>query len=341
MIQGYLLRLGLTQGLKQELGDAIAQSTAHNAWFTEQHIKQALGAIATEMLTPRKLKTWLASYSSYLLCEKESKKIGIVMAGNLPLVGFHDLLCVLGSGHIAVVKLSSKDPYLLPMLKCQLTKIDYTMEHQIIFVEQMDASAVDAVIATGSDNTVTVFETQFEHLPHIFRKSKSSLAVLAGNETTEQLQGLAHDMLDYFGMGCRNVSKLFVPRNYDFTALQQVFAGFSFSNANFAGAYRYAKALCLARQEPMLDFDYFLLQANEAWNPLTAQAFFEMYDDAADLQHKLQRHRSGLQCLVSAAPIADFEHFYVDFGNTQRPQLNDYADGVDTMKFIGQLTIDN
>jgi hypothetical protein len=331
LIRGYLLRLGLTQGIWQEFKDAAAQSTANNAWYTEHSIRQALDAIAYEMLAPDKFKAWLAGYH---IENKTSRNVGIIMAGNLPLVGFHDLLCVVCSGHTAVVKLSHKDPFLLPMLKRQMVKMDYHFENKIIFTDSICAEDVDAVIAAGSDTAVAVFEEQYGHLPHILRHSKTSAAVLHGNETTQQLQGLAHDILDYFGLGCRSVAKLFVPQDYNFDELQHILSEFRFDNQNFADAYRYARAVCITKGESMIDCGCCLLQGKEAIYPPVAQAFFEYYHDESDLLCKLQRHQNRLQCLCSIQPISGFERFYTPFGTTQRPQLSDYADGVDVMKWL-------
>ncbi|GHT16193.1 acyl-CoA reductase [Bacteroidia bacterium] len=334
LIRGYLVGLGLTQGLKREFGEAIAQSVAGNEWFTDKNCRQAMGAIAAEMLHPSALEAWLAAY---LVPAKIAKSVGIVMAGNLPLVGFHDFVCVLCSGHKAVVKLSSKDAYLLPMLYQQLVKIDYTLRDKVVFVDAIESSLVDAVIATGSDDSSSFFETHYNHLPHIFRQSKSSVAVLTGGENSEQLQGLANDVLSYFGMGCRSVNKLLVPKNYDFAGLKEIFVAHYQTNKNFEDCYRYAKALMTAHKEEFIDFDGIVLKKSEDAYPLPAQVFFDEYENEADLNNQLQQCSTDLQCLVSANYVKNFERFFVEFGKAQRPQLSDYADYVDTMQFLCNL----
>jgi hypothetical protein len=333
LIRGYLMRLGLTQGLWQEFKTAVAQSIANNSWFTERHIKQAMDAISNDMLAPRKLTAWLAQYH---FNNKYPRNIGIIMAGNLPLVGFYDLLCVLCSGYTAVVKLSHKDPFLLPMLKRQMVKINYRIADRIIFTDHLDAANIDAVIATGSDNTEAVFTEKYGHLPHIFRHSRTSVGILCGNETAEQMQGLAHDMLDYFGLGCRSVTKLFVPKDYDFVALQQVLSEYSVDNQNFMDAYRYARAVSIAKGDVIIDCGCCILQESKDLNPLVAQMFFEYYLDENDLSKKIPQHQNRLQCLVGGQSIesGNTSIATTNFGTTQCPQLTDYADGVDVMKWL-------
>jgi hypothetical protein len=334
LIRGYLMRLGLTQGLWQEFRSAAEQSIANNLWFTQQSIQQALAAIAEDMLAPQKLSAWLARYPCNV---KKCKNVGIVMAGNLPLVGFHDMLCVLCNGHTAVIKLSHKDPFLLPMLAQQMVKINYRIANKIIFADnigtQIDAQ-IDAVIATGSDNTAVAMEKKYGHIPHIFRRSKHSVGVLCGSENVEQLRGLAHDMLDYFGLGCRSVSKVFVHRDYDFSALQEILSAFTIDNQNFINAYRYVRALNIAQGKTIIDCGCCVLQENDGHFPTAAQVFFEYYIDENDLQKKLSNQQNRLQCLVSERPIDNFERLHTPFGTTQRPQLCDYADGTDVMEWL-------
>ena len=331
LIRGCLMRLGLTQGIWREFNDAVAQSAAHNAWFSAPHIWQAMDAIAAEMLAPRKLQAWLAHYPPPC---GSPQNIGIIMAGNLPLAGFHDLLCVLFGGSRAVVKLSHKDPFLLPMLKRQMVKIDYRMDSRITFVDRLLPADAAAVIAAGSDNAAAIFEEQYGHLPHIFRKGKTSAAVLSGGETAQELQGLADDMLLYFGLGCRSIAKIFVPQGCDFEALRQILSAFRADSPNFADACRYARALCIARGEPMIDCRCCILQENEALNPPVAQVFFEYYHSESDLQDKLRRCMPRLQCISSRQPICGFEGLYAGLGRAQRPQLADYADGIDVMQWL-------
>jgi hypothetical protein len=334
LIRGYLMRLGLTQGIWHEFKTAEQQSAAANAWFSPQSVRLALCAIAQEMLQPSKFMAWLAKYS--LKNVKESKKIGIIMAGNLPLAGFHDFLCVLCSGHTAVVKLSSKDQFLLPMLVRLMTKINYRVGEYAFFVPAIDAAMVSAVIATGSDSSAICFEQKYGCLPHIFRRSRTSAAVLTGSENAEDLHGLAHDILDYCGLGCRSVSKLFVPMDYDFSHLQSALADFKHDNRYFTDAYRYAKALCIASQAQFVDCACCILQCGNAGSPLSAQVFYEYYYDEDDLRQKLIV-QPPLQCLVGARPIVNYESVHAAFGAAQRPQLTDYADGIDTMKWLASI----
>ncbi|MEY4927798.1 MAG: hypothetical protein RI894_2234, partial [Bacteroidota bacterium] len=210
----------------EQLQAVMQRSFFNNQWFTIENQHLALQAIAAEMLDAAKIDAWLAAYSIPQNTENSAKKVGIIMAGNLPLVGFHDFLCVLAAGHIARVKLSEKDPYLLPFLAKKLIEFDASFADKIAFVEQL--RDIDALIATGSNNTSRYFEHYFAKYPHIIRKSRASVAVLDGTETEEELHQLGIDVFRYFGLGCRNVSKIFVPRHYDFTLLLEKLHDFKF-----------------------------------------------------------------------------------------------------------------
>ncbi len=336
LIEGFLQRLGLTQGIKSDFFSAIAQSVERNAWFTEHGVRLSLAAIARDMLSPKKMREWLSRYS--IPENKSPKNVGIIMAGNIPLVGFHDLLCVLISGNRAVVKLSSKDSALLPMLVKYLAQVDHSFTQRVEFVEQL--GSVDAVIATGSDNSARYFEFEFGQLPHIFRKNRTSVAVLFGNESEEDLQRLAHDVLDYFGLGCRSVGKIFVPKNFDVVQLQNVFSSFAEMREHvpYNGCLKYAAALHQMRGEQFYDFSSCVLTYNDDFYSPVGELFMQEYSSAEKLCDTLLFYRENLQCVATNMPLAGIENSCVSLGTTQRPQLWDYADGVDTLKFLLALS---
>jgi hypothetical protein len=329
--------LGLTRGIKDDFFEAIRQSEAHNPWFTEANIRQALSAIATQMLRPDELRSWLAQYP--ILQEFSTKSVGIIMAGNLPLVSFHDLLCALASGRCAVVKLSSKDKFLLPMLAKYICQIDYRFEGRIRFANTL--CDVDVVIATGSNNSARYFHSEYGHLPHLFRQSRTSIGVVSGSELDDELQLLAHDALDYFGMGCRSVGKIFVPQGFDISRLQQIFATHADLRNHIAynNCCRYAQAMHAMRSRDFIDFGSCIASfCNDLHSPI-GELFLQTYTSLDELHSYLTQHQSELQCVSTATPIASFEHLCVPLGHSQIPRLTDYADGVDVMEFLGGLEL--
>ncbi|MGL4908132.1 MAG: acyl-CoA reductase [Bacteroidales bacterium] len=337
LLQGYFARLTLTQGIKGDIVTAIEQSVTSNTWFTIHNIHQALQAIANEMLNENHLKTWCSSYSSSPL--QSPKDIGLIMAGNIPLVGFHDFLCTILAGHRAVVKLSSKDAYLLPMLAKLLCQIDYKLHSRIAFVDEL--TNVDAVIATGSNNAARYFEHQYGALPHIFRHNRTSVAVLRGDETSEQLHLLANDVCDYFGLGCRNVSKLYIPKGYDIYQLQMVFAARSelLQHPFYHDCYRYAKALhAIRKTASSYDFEVCVISYQQSLHSPIAELFVEEYHSEQDLQDLLLSQSHTLQCIATHTHIQGVEQYCVPLGRCQTPKLSDYADGVDTLQFLFALS---
>jgi len=336
LMQGFLQRLGLTQGIKSDFFAAIAQSVEGNLWFTEHSVRQSLCAVAHDMLSPQRMQEWL---SRYAISEGGlQKNIGIIMAGNIPLVGFHDLLCVLMAGHRAVVKMSSKDSALLPLLVKYLVQIDRRFAGRVELVEQL--KNVEAVMATGSDNSARYFELEFGQLPHIFRKNRTSVAVLSGSESEDELQGLAHDALDYFGLGCRSVGKIFVPKGFDATRLQHTFSTFASirRHAPYSDCVRYATALHQMRRDTFWDFGSCIAAYSAALHSPVGEVFLQEYASPEALRDTLIFHKSSLQCIATSMPLAGLESRCVSLGKAQRPRLWDYADGVDTMNFLLALS---
>lgn len=253
------------------------------------------------------------------------------MAGNIPLVGFHDFFCVLLVGHKVLVKQSSNDKHLLPYLAKYLEQVAPGFKGQIEFTEEK-LRDFDAVIATGSDNTARYFEYYFNGKPSIIRKNRNSVAVLTGNETDAELERLSHDIFRYYGLGCRNVSKLFVPKNYDFDSFfKAMYAWHPIINeTKYANNYDYNKAVYLMSEFDMLENGFLMVKEDSNYASPIATVFYEQYETLEALQHKLETDAENIQCVVSKG----LNKSHLAFGETQQPQLWDFADGVDTMDFL-------
>ena len=261
----------------------------------------------------------------------KNKQVALVLAGNIPLVGFHDLLAVLLSGNSALVKLSSNDNVLLPAIVEILEALTPGMKALVQFEEGM-LPEFDAVIATGSNNTARYFEYYFGNKPNIIRKNRNSVAVLRGNETKETLTALGQDIFQYYGLGCRSVSKLFVPEEYSFEALFEAIEPFQslIEEKKYENNYDYNKAIYLMSEFPFLDNGFVMLKEDMSYASPIGTVFYERYQDLDGLKSRLETDKEKIQCLVSEG----FMEGEVPFGSTQYPLLNDYADGVDTVEFL-------
>ena len=277
------------------------------------------------------MNQWLSAYDFQIA---ESKNIALILAGNIPLVGFHDFLSVLITGHKVLIKTSSNDQHLLPFLAKYIIAIEPELANSIHFVDGK-LENFDAVIATGSNNTARYFEYYFKDKPSIIRKSRNSVAVLTGKETKEQLTALGEDIFRYFGLGCRNVSKLFVPKDYSFVAFFE--AIFEYQDVvhyeKYANNYDYNKAVFLMSNFKLLDNGFLTLKEDKSHASPISSVFYEYYTTSNDLQIRLQSESEQIQCVVSDSVIENS----IDFGQTQKPALWDYADNVDTISFL--LTI--
>jgi len=299
----------------------------YNGWFTKENIHFAINSWA-EALKEDSLENWL---SAYKFDEVSPKTVAIIMAGNIPLVGFHDFLSVLITGHNVIVKQSSKDKQLLPFLVKYLEYVEPQFKGKISFTEER-VIGYDAIIATGSDNTARYFEYYFKNKPHIIRKNRNSVAILTGNETDAQLHLLGEDIFRYFGLGCRNVSKLFVPKDYIFDKLfEAVYDWHPLMDIHkYANNYDYNKAVYLMSEFNFLDNGFFMLKEDESYSSPIATCFFEYYENPEALKSKLQADADKIQCVVTNG----FYENEIAFGQTQSPHLWDYADGVDTVSFL-------
>ncbi|MEP1094803.1 MAG: acyl-CoA reductase [Cyclobacteriaceae bacterium] len=314
------------KALSEEEVDLLAEKAGQsNAWFTRESIKNALEGISF-MLEDEKLKKWIADYS---LGKKLTKIVGIVMAGNIPLVGFHDLLCVLMTGHFAAIKPSSDDQFLTSTLVDWIQEIEPRLKKNIEIRERLNNT--DAVIATGSDNTARYFEYYFKDIPHVIRKNRTSVAVLDGNESEDEIRNLGIDIFSYFGLGCRNVSKIFTPKGLD---LRKYFPHFETFNSiihhhKYRNNYDYHKSIYLVNKTPHLDTGFLLtVSAEDLVSPISV-LYHQEYDNTETLSKVLKSNEDKIQCIVGNG--------YLPFGSAQSPELWDYADNLDTIKFLAEL----
>ncbi|MCB0396305.1 MAG: acyl-CoA reductase [Flavobacteriales bacterium] len=314
--------------------EAVASAEVRNRWFTPQHSLNAAMALG-EMLNKQDLDIWISRYK-----EKDagisSKNVGLVLPGNVPMVGFHDLMCVLMAGHVAQVKYASDDAVLLPFL------INRLEEHNAGIGEQVSAAnallkGYEAVIATGSNNSARYFKQYFGKVPHIIRKNRNAVAVLNGDESREGLSKLAADCMAYFGMGCRSVSKLYVPEGYLFDPLLHALSEFDSMTQHdkYRNNYDYNKALLLLNKQVHFDNGVVMLTENPSIASPVSVIHFEYYRNVSDLEELVLNQAEQLQCIVSEADIFEGS---VPFGRAQHPALWDYADGVDTMAFLHSLS---
>jgi hypothetical protein len=305
----------------------IKLAKEHNGWFTENNIAFAFKSWC-DALTHDNLNTWLKPYA---LENINPKQVAVIMAGNIPLVGFHDFLSVLISGHHVLVKQSSNDKNLLPFLAKYLEHIEPQFKGKIEFTEE-NIENFDAVIATGSNNTARYYEYYFKGKPSIIRNNRNSVAILTGDETAEDLKNLSEDIFRYFGLGCRNVSKLYVPKGYKFDAFFEAIYHWHpmIEIAKYANNYDYNKAVYLMSEFDMLENGFFMIKEDESFASPIATLFYEHYEDLSELKDYIETKKEQIQCIVSKG----FINNEIPFGHTQKPQLWDYADDVDSIKFL-------
>jgi hypothetical protein len=262
--------------------------------------------------------------------------VGLILAGNIPMVGFHDVLCVLITGNVALIKASSQDARLIKYVLEMLIEIESSFKDQYYFVERLEN--FEAIIATGSNNTSRYFEYYFGKVPHIIRKNRNSVALLTGNETKEQLSELGHDIFDYYGLGCRNVSKLMVPKGYNFNFFFESIETYQpiINHHKYNNNYDYNKSIYLVNSDKHFDNGFLLLKEDERLASPLAVLFYEYYDNLDSAQKLLEEQSDKIQCIVSTAPL-QVQNQVVDFGKSQQPDLWDYADNIDTIEFLQKI----
>lgn len=315
----------------------------NNAWFTLENQQASVKAIAEEFLSEEKLSAWLNGYKVVPIAGpgfvpqpgsngEGQKKVGLVLAGNIPLVGFHDLLCVYIAGHKSVIKLSTKDEHVLPYLVKLLAKFDERAEDYFDFVGRL--KDFDAVVATGSNNSARYFETYFDKYPNIIRKNRNAIAVLSGNETEEEMRALGNDVFQYYGLGCRNVAKLYAPKDYDFQPLLLVFHEWKNmqNHTKWKNNFDYNYALTTLNKESFHLTGPLMVLEDKTITSRIATLHFEYYTDKAAVEAELVSREEEIQLVVAQPGHLEMETFA--FGEAQKPGLADYADGVDTLAFL-------
>ncbi len=305
----------------------------NNIWFDQKNINYALSHLARQLSKDELIK-WLSTYDDNIPL-KNPKRVAVILAGNIPLVGFHDFLCVLITGHIFVGKRSSQDKLLLPYIADLLININQDFKKYIFFKDYLK-NEFDAIIATGGDNTFRYFEYYFSKYPHIFRKNRNSIAILDEKETDDDLQQLANDICLYYGKGCRNVSKLFVPTAYRFEKLINSLDRFRYmlENTKYFNNYQYYKTIYLMNNIEFIDTGFMMLLKNEALNAPVGVLYYEYYKDIKTIKPFINDNKDKIQCIVSS--VEDIENC-IKFGLSQKPMLNDFADGTDTLRFLKNL----
>lgn len=312
------------------LFDCIQKAQHCNGWFTQENCLKALRAWG-EVLQTETLQEWTSQYN---FGATAPKNIGLILAGNIPLVGFHDVLCVLLCGHNATIKLSTTDPLLIPFLYGKLKEISPLFENRLHFTQDR-LENFDAVIATGSNNAARYFEYYFAKVPHIIRKNRNGIAVLNGNESKEELAGLARDIVHYFGLGCRSISKIYLPEGYD---LNNIFGALYphadlMDSAKYANNYDYNKAVYLMSKFDFLDNGFMLLREQDSFGSPVACLHYSYYKNQAELKKELQLKADDIQCVSTHLALSQA----VPLGKAQQPALWEYADGVDPIFFLLEL----
>ncbi|MBT8318099.1 MAG: acyl-CoA reductase [Lutibacter sp.] len=306
----------------------INRAHEFNGWFNKSNVLKAFESWSNA-LTKENLQKWTSKYNFDQI--KDDKTVAIIMAGNIPLVGFHDFLSVLISGHSVIAKQSSNDKHLLPLVAKFLEYYNPYFKTKIKFTDN-NLSNFDAVIATGSNNTVRYFEYYFGKYPTIIRNNRNSVAILTGDETQEELEALGEDIFQYFGLGCRSVSKIFVPKNYNFEPLFNALYKFKdiINYKKYENNYDYNKAVYLMSLYKLQENGFIMLKEDTSYSSPIATLFYEYYDSYKNLTNQLHIDKEKIQCIVGSKNDSDF----VKFGQTQHPKLWDYADGIDTISFL-------
>jgi len=323
------VKLGeLLQRQPEDLTQIIHLAQHKNPWYTIKNVEKALHAISSN-LSVKKLNYWLQDYPDL----ESTKTVGLILAGNIPLVGFHDILCVLISGFKAKIKLSSDDAGLTTYVLNRLKQIEPVFEASFEIVDRL--KDFDLVIATGSNNTARYFDYYFGAKPHIIRRNRNSIAVITGKESAAQLQALGRDIFDYFGLGCRSVSKIFVPKDYNVSHFFEGIADFKdvADHYKYNNNYDYNKSIYLINGDKHFDNGFLLLKQDERTASPLSVVYYEEYNSLGDVENELNQQAENIQCVVSEVQL-NIQSPVFHFGESQCPALNDYADGMNTLNFL-------
>lgn len=305
----------------------------HNKWFTIENQEKSIQAIAQKMLRRDKLMDWLRRYKLTLYAQP--KTIGLVLAGNIPLVGWHDILCVFIAGNKATIKISDKDSILMPFLIKKMVEMNPDAANYFEITERL--TNYDAVIATGSNNSARYFEAYFGKKPNIIRKNRNSIAILTGNETAEEFAKLGEDIFSYFGLGCRNISKLYVPIGYNFEPLLEALHEYRdiVLHDKYKNNFDYNFALFILNKIPHQANGCILMREEKVIPSRIASLHYEFYEHIETLENELLTKQDEIQCIVTNLDLQ--KTTTIPFGKAQQPELWDYADGIDTLDFLMNL----
>lgn len=329
-----LVKLGnllLSDYGQSELEPIYRRAQAANGWFSPEQSKYTITQVANQFLNATALENWVSNYA-IPETTRPLKTIGLVLAGNIPAVGFHDILCCFVAGHKAKIKYAEKDKILIPYLLEQLSIIAPETSAYFEAVDRLNN--FDAVIATGSDNSARYFDHYFSKHPNIIRHNRNSVAILTGDETEEEIQRLSEDIFRYYGLGCRSVSKLYVPKGYDFMAFMKVMDQYvdSMEHNKYINNYDYNRSVYLLNNVPHLANEILTLVEHPSLLSRISTLHYEYYENEADLVKKIKADSDKLQCVVTKMNLSGIEG--VNFGESQQPTLGSYADNVDTMEFL-------
>ena len=329
----------------QALGDRLAEAPdsvelaklhaqRENPWFTIDHIETALTSIQSKFLNASLVEHWLQDYDLHGNATKR-KRVGIVCAGNIPMVAFHDIMCTITSGHHAVIKLSHKDQFLIPALCKELIALHPRLSDVISFVNKLEN--YDAVIATGSDNSHRYFKAYFGHVPHIFRKNRTSVGVIHEHDSDQNLLELAKDIFIHFGLGCRNISKLFIPHGFDMNRLFEATMAYSAYalHSKYRNNFIYHSALFQMNKVNYFTNDLLILLETEEWHSPLSVVYYSHYEQPSEVTRILHNRADDIQAIYSSMPLDDVP--VQGPGAGQEPNLWDYADQVDTLSFLLEL----
>jgi len=330
-----LVGLGTYLEKKEEELQALVTTTYHqNLWFIEENTYKAITSIVEHFLQKELIENWISQYD--IPDDTEMKTVGLILAGNIPLVGFYDFMCVFLAGHKSKIKLSEKDKTLIPHFIKIMEKAQPEVGDYFEVVERL--KGFDAVIATGSNNSGRYFESYFGKYPNIIRKNRNAVAVLTGKESKEQLLELGNDVFQYFGLGCRNVSKLYLPKDFNFHPLLEAFHEFKeiVLNDKYKNNFDYNYTLLILNKISYEANGCILMTEDASLQSRIAHLHYEYYSDLSDLKEKIDSKIEEIQCIVSGVDIQGFN--IIPFGKAQTPDLTDYADGIDVMAFLLKLT---
>ena len=329
---GEMIRFELNSSPYNEAFENLLNKVNHsNPWFTIESIIQSLSSWSI-LLENNHLNQFISGYETQLFEKNNDKVVLLILAGNIPLVGMHDVVCSFLSGSKSMIKVSSKDTLLINYLIEQIGKIN-PVASKYFEISEAKAQGFTHVIATGSNNSARYFDHYFSKFPNIIRKNRSSLAIITQETTDTELEYLANDVFQYFGLGCRNVTQMWVPRSFDFDRLKSAFKAYAMiiNHNKYVNNYDYHKAIALMNGDPFIDFEFILLQNKPMLKSPLGVLHYNFYENITEVNNYIQEHREHIQCIVSSESTSLNE---VNFGQTQQPKLWDFADQIDTLQFL-------